>query len=74
MAEDFGTPVAPPPEIPMDEPRAKNNNTVLIIVIVVLVLLCCCCLVLAGVIWAAWTYGDQFLYYSLNTPLGALLA
>jgi hypothetical protein len=56
MNQDY--PSAPAPA-PLPEEPKKSTNTWLIVGIVAVVL-CCCCLIAAGV-YAAWTYGDQWL-------------
>ena len=60
----------PPAYVPPAAPP-KRNNTVLIIAIVVVLLLCCCCL--AGAVWAAWTYGDQWMR-DFGMPLSPMLS
>jgi hypothetical protein len=62
MAQDYGTPIAPPPadEIPPMAPAPKKSNrTLWIVLAVVVILLCCCCLVAVGVY--LYQNGDQIM-------------
>jgi nitrate reductase NapE component len=53
MAQDFSTPSPPP----LEPPRRRSN--VWTVVLIVIVVLLCCCVLIGGLGWYLWTYGDQ---------------
>ena len=69
MAQEFSTPPSPPPY--MEPPRRRSN--VWTIVLIVLVILLCCCVLMAGLVWYLWTYGDQIFFGMPPQSLVSLL-
>jgi hypothetical protein len=45
---------------PAGPPTETKSSRTWLIVLIVVVVLCCLCLVGGGLIWALWTYGDQW--------------
>jgi hypothetical protein len=56
----------------MEPPRRRSN--VWTIVLIVLVILLCCCVLMAGLGWYLWTYGDQIFFGLPPQSLVCLLA
>ena len=56
MNQNYGTPIPPLEEAPLEPKKSRNW---LIIIIVVLVVLCCCCAVLGGATYWLYCNGDQ---------------
>ena len=75
MAQDYGTPITPTPDVQTPPPPPqKSKKTLWIILAVVVVLLCCCCLVGVGIY--LYQNGDTLMNSisgSISTPLWMLL-